>query len=325
MKVNLGRGRVVEQEKELLKKDWIGSCAMKDGGAVSKTRNAEKRRRRFFFDQRWLQQKDVGKIVDKAWNEKCTGSRCFVIKQKIKYMRVALLRWNKQLNLNQRGQIEQLKVEIQRLKHGNQGENEQKLPDLKRQLHEVYKIEEMFWKQKARIQWLKEGDRNTSYFHASVAARRRKNRISSLQKSNGQWCINNSEVESEINQYFSTIFSSNPNGNCDEILNGISPSITPQVNMYLTRPVSAPEVKKAIFSMNPNKSPGLDDDTLLFCKASKDEAQHIVNILGYYAEASGQVINMEKCSVSFSKNVPNATRKEILSNLGNMRYAGQRT
>ena len=44
----------------------------------------------------------------------------------------------------------------------------QKIFELKMNLIEGFKKEEMFWGQQARINWLKEGDKNTSYFYAVV-------------------------------------------------------------------------------------------------------------------------------------------------------------
>ena len=40
--------------------------------------------------------------------------------------------------------------------------------------------EELFWKQKSRNNWLKEGDRNTYFFHLSTIISRRKNKIEGL-------------------------------------------------------------------------------------------------------------------------------------------------
>lgn len=39
---------------------------------------------------------------------------------------------------------------------------------LKDQLDLAYREEEQYWTQKTRAQWLEEGDKNTSFFNASV-------------------------------------------------------------------------------------------------------------------------------------------------------------
>lgn len=57
------------------------------------------------------------------------------------------------------------------------------------------------------------------------------------------------------------------------------------------------------------------DDSLLFCKASKNEVQVINEVLMGYANASGQCINMEKSSVFYSSNTPRQMKewtKELL-------------
>ena len=51
---------------------------------------------------------------------------------------------------------------------------EQSLHD---QLDERRKQEEILWKQKSRIKWLKEGEINTKLFHRSTIQRRMHNRI----------------------------------------------------------------------------------------------------------------------------------------------------
>ncbi|XP_027103053.2 uncharacterized protein [Coffea arabica] len=53
------------------------------------------------------------------------------------------------------------------------------------------------------------------------------------------------------------------------------------------------------------------DDTLLFGKASLQEAQHIRTILDLYKAASGQEVNFDKSAVVFSKNTDPTVRRSI--------------
>jgi hypothetical protein len=36
---------------------------------------------------------------------------------------------------------------------------------IKQKLEEIYAQEEILWRQKSQIQWLKEGERNSNFFH----------------------------------------------------------------------------------------------------------------------------------------------------------------
>ncbi|GAA0174293.1 hypothetical protein LIER_27715 [Lithospermum erythrorhizon] len=58
------------------------------------------------------------------------------------------------------------------------------------------------------------------------------------------------------------------------------------------------------------------DDTMIFCKANGSEAVEIVSILRDYEEASGQKVNIDKCSASFDLNTPQGTRRLVLEVLG---------
>ena len=58
------------------------------------------------------------------------------------------------------------------------------------------------------------------------------------------------------------------------------------------------------------------DDSLLFCEASVGECQCLLDILGYYEEASSQAINRQKTSLFFSKNTTEEVKREIQQLLG---------
>jgi hypothetical protein len=49
--------------------------------------------------------------------------------------------------------------------------------------------EEQYWQQTSRITWLREGDRNTRFFHPNSIQRHQKNHINDLRDRNGQLAI----------------------------------------------------------------------------------------------------------------------------------------
>ncbi|XP_071912212.1 uncharacterized protein [Coffea arabica] len=63
------------------------------------------------------------------------------------------------------------------------------------------------------------------------------------------------------------------------------------------------------------------DDSLLCCKASKQEAQKVKEIIQLYGKATGQVVNFDKSAMFFSRNTPMMLRGEISEVLDNMREA----
>ena len=51
---------------------------------------------------------------------------------------------------------------------------------LKVNLLGIAALQRSLWRQKSRVQWVKEGDANTHFFHLKASARRRKNHIPQL-------------------------------------------------------------------------------------------------------------------------------------------------
>lgn len=62
--------------------------------------------------------------------------------------------------------------------------------DLIKRIAELLSREEVLAIQHSRIQWLKESDRNMSFFHAKARERARQNKISSLKRDDGIVCNN---------------------------------------------------------------------------------------------------------------------------------------
>ncbi|KAL0439752.1 UNVERIFIED_CONTAM: hypothetical protein Slati_2458200 [Sesamum latifolium] len=137
---------------------------------------------------------------------------------------------------------------------------------LRRELEEFLTREEIMWKQRGKAQWLREGDRNTPYFHARASARRKKNSISKLQNEEGDWCSSLEGIRQIISSYFHTLFqTSNPSAEAiDGILRGMPRKVSNELNETLLQPFSPDEVRHALFQMYPYKSSGRDGMSLVF-------------------------------------------------------------
>ncbi|KAF4363008.1 hypothetical protein F8388_020524 [Cannabis sativa] len=67
-------------------------------------------------------------------------------------------------------------------------------------LNSVLLQREIFWKQRSKQLWLREGDSNSKYFHASATSRRRRNSIQKLKDSDGVWVDWKGRLPSVMNQ-----------------------------------------------------------------------------------------------------------------------------
>lgn len=85
-----------------------------------------KLKRRFCFDQRWPQWREIDEVVEKAWKEEQQGTLMFQVCSRIKSCRVALLKWNKGHDTNSAKQIKNMKLEIEELNKMRGGRDWQK-------------------------------------------------------------------------------------------------------------------------------------------------------------------------------------------------------
>ncbi|KAA3475443.1 reverse transcriptase [Gossypium australe] len=124
--------------------------------------------------------------------------------------------------------------------------------------------DEAYWEQRARVNWLQYGDRNTAFFHNCATARRRANSISKLILENGQETNVESIIHEEAKNYFEMLFTSQGGADSREILEGIEESILAEFNESLQDPFTEDEVKRALKGMGPTKAPGPDGFPAIF-------------------------------------------------------------
>ena len=135
---------------------------------------------------------------------------------------------------------------------------------------------EVFWRQCSRVSWLKEGDRNTKYFHAKASSRRKRNSIIGLFDDNGVWMT----LEGIIGRYFSSIFeSSRPSEEqMVVVLETVEARLPINMRDSLDVIFTADEVRCASFQMCPSKAPGEDGFPAKIFKNNQNWTTNIIPI-----------------------------------------------
>ncbi|PKA56136.1 integrator complex subunit 11 [Apostasia shenzhenica] len=135
---------------------------------------------------------------------------------------------------------------------------------LQSQLNEVLEREEILWKQRARVDWLKHGDRNTAYFHSTANSRRKTNFIPFLKDDNGKTFNDNLGMQELIVDYFEKLFSSEVPQDMEHVTNRVQKHLTQEAIDSLQAQFNKEEITKALFQIHPTKAPGPDGFHALF-------------------------------------------------------------
>ena len=94
--------------------------------------------------------------------------------------------WGKRLRLKWKSRIKELKNQIKVLKWAGASGDVALLNHAEYELNLVLRQEEEYWKQRAKLFWLKVGDSNSRAFHLAASKRRSRNAIANLRGEVGQ-------------------------------------------------------------------------------------------------------------------------------------------
>jgi hypothetical protein len=119
-------------------------------------------------------------------------------------------------------------------------------------------------KQCARIDWLKEGDRNTAFFQSKSKERARINQITALKRADGCIATTQEALETIALEFYANLFTRQEVLDPGPILEHVVEKVTPEMNEALLKAYTVEEVKHAVFMMGANKAPGPDGLTAGF-------------------------------------------------------------
>ncbi|KAJ0548185.1 putative RNA-directed DNA polymerase [Helianthus annuus] len=224
----------------------------------------------FKFFNSWADSTEVKRFVQTAVgnpvsNMKADKFLCLILKR----VKTAIKKWREEVKLSEAkttAAITQAVENIEKMAEvARLNDTEKKLRvELRLKLRKIELAKAKDLHQKARINWIKYGDDNTSYFHARINVNKARNRINGL-NIRGEWVTEPKVVKEEIRLWFKKQFAE-PIRRRPKFLNLGLPKLKDTHLEALIQPFSLDEIWKAVKSCDGGKAPGPDGFTMKFYK-----------------------------------------------------------
>ena len=245
----------------------------------------------FRFENMWLKDEGfLGRVS--SWWESYHFQRTpsFSLANKLKMLKLDLKRWNVEefgnIGLRVQNLWKNLKVlevleEVRALTVEERRDKDRILGELEKSIL----LEEICRRQKYRALFLKEGDRNTKFFHRIANSHRRSNTIDRLMVV-GELSTDQGIIEGCITQFFRQLYSEKVVHR--PILDEVAfSSISEEDATWLDRPFDEDEVFGVVNEFKGDKTPGPDGFSMAFFQSCwsivKSEVMHVFHVFHAHA------------------------------------------
>ena len=222
----------------------------------------------FRFENMWLKADGFLERMQNWWGSyQFAGNHSFVLAHKLKALKGDLKKWNEeefghvtlQKNLLM-ADLWELEVAEDTRPLSTEEKSKKELTIVG--LDKLILLDEISWRQKSRALWLKEGDKNSKFFHRLANSHRNTNSIGQL-IIEGVVSSNQDEIRDHIANFYEHLYIKN--GQRRPYLDGLQfSSISGEDVEWLDRPFDETEIFDVVQGFNGDKAPGPDGFSLAF-------------------------------------------------------------
>ncbi|GMI76000.1 hypothetical protein HRI_001269300 [Hibiscus trionum] len=208
----------------------------------------------FRFEAAWLLEDSCEEEVKHLWE-----STAGLVPHRLQQLSQGLELWFKRIRKEKNITMADLRKKLSHLQNLHPSDDAlEEITNVKLAMNLQIDREEVYWEQRARVNWLNSGDKNTRFFHRHASQRKRRNRIASLLDENDRYVDDDADILRTATTYFQDIFCASNVTNPQDILQGIDTCISADLNATLLKTFTIEEVHNAVQSMGPLRASGED-------------------------------------------------------------------
>ena len=185
-----------------------------------------KNRRGFKFEMSWTLEEDYQQVIEATWNAAPKDDAI----SKLSECRTSLQKWSKGKLGDTMAQIKRKTQDLKMLQRSEGLENSEVINNLNAEIELLLEKVDLRWKQRAKQNWYKNGDRNTQYFHAWANQRRRTNRIQKIRDTTVREWQQPSDITNTFLHYYQDLLTLEGVQGVENCLAGLECSITTAMN-----------------------------------------------------------------------------------------------
>jgi hypothetical protein len=175
----------------------------------------EQKRRRFYYEAKWKLEQGLNDVLKCEWERPVNlGNPWQQVEQKLARCKKGIARWQRETKGAGKNNISNLKKKLDMVQGWEDKRSGPEAQKIKKEINSLLDQDDLKWRQRAKVDWLKLGDRNTKFFHACANQRRKANQIRKIKSENGSLFESHRGNRDSFRRIFFYTFLGRPNCGC---------------------------------------------------------------------------------------------------------------
>eukprot|EP00253_Pinus_taeda_P021713 PITA_21713 len=221
----------------------------------------------FKFNRVFLNDPAFNKFISSKWADLQVSNKALLttFREKIQALRISAKEWQIRKIKKDCRDLSSIQTELESLSSSSSWssmsfDKKNKIRELSMRKNDLLLKEELSWRLKSRALWLKEGDRNSKFFHSFANARWKSISIWNIRDSGGNLLSSQEEIAKEATSFFQNQYKRGHSSLHDMFwaAESVPTMFDPQAYEDFIKPVSEDELLSAMKAFKKDRSPGSD-------------------------------------------------------------------